>query len=562
MLVGPWVGALCVTVVLLVQALLFADGGLSALGLNVVNMAIVGAWGGYVVFLGVRRLLPARRSSVVAASAVAAGAGAGAGRHRCSRSSTPSAATAPHRSATVAAAMVGVHVLIGIGEGVITALTVSAVMATRPDLVYGARGLRAGTAVRRPSAGAAAAGGRRAPRAVRRPMHRRPGEASGRDASRSACWSRVGLLVALLLAFVVSPFASSSPDGLEKVAADKAIDRDEQDHALADGPLADYSVEGVDDERLGTGLAGVVGVAVTFAVGGGLFVVLRRTGGRRSRPGRRSPRSPPAPPIGGAGHERRPRRGVRRRPPLRPRAQPPAPGAARVQGRGHGPLRAGGRRHAPGGVLGVRLLRRRAGRSRRRRRACRSGSIGRRLAIEVPFVAFALLLPFVGQGERVEVLGLSLSVAGLWAAWNILVKATLGVAATVLLAATTPVPDLLRGLERLRGAPRAGGDLRVHGPLRRRGRRRDAPHADRAAVPGLRRPLDLAGPGRGRLGRGAVRPLLRAGRAGHLAMLSRGYDRRDAAQRPVPPRRRGQWGAALAVPAVAAVVSALAWLVR
>ena len=46
-LVGPWVGALCVTVVLLVQALLFADGGLSALGLNVLNMAIVGAWGGY-----------------------------------------------------------------------------------------------------------------------------------------------------------------------------------------------------------------------------------------------------------------------------------------------------------------------------------------------------------------------------------------------------------------------------------------------------------------------------------------------------------------------------------
>ena len=74
----------------------------------------------------------------------------------------------------------------------------------------------------------------------------------------------------------------------------------------------------------------------------------------------------------------------------------------------------------------------------------------RRLVIELPFVAFALLLPVVGQGEHVEVLGMSLSVAGLWGMWNILVKGTLGVATTVIMAATTPVPDLLHGLERLR----------------------------------------------------------------------------------------------------------------
>jgi hypothetical protein len=93
-----------------------------------------------------------------------------------------------------------------------------------------------------------------------------------------------GLFVALLLAVFVSPFASSSPDGLEKVAAEKSLDRGEREHALADGPLADYSVRGVHDERLGSGLAGVVGVAVTFAVVGGLFLVLRRTSGRRSGP--------------------------------------------------------------------------------------------------------------------------------------------------------------------------------------------------------------------------------------------------------------------------------------
>ncbi|MGH9258588.1 MAG: cobalt ECF transporter T component CbiQ, partial [Acidimicrobiales bacterium] len=73
-----------------------------------------------------------------------------------------------------------------------------------------------------------------------------------------------------------------------------------------------------------------------------------------------------------------------------------------------------------------------------------------RLVIELPFVAFALFLPFVGRGERVDLWGLSLSVPGLWGAWNILVKGSLSVAATSLLAATTTVPELLRGLERLR----------------------------------------------------------------------------------------------------------------
>jgi cobalt/nickel transport system permease protein len=76
--------------------------------------------------------------------------------------------------------------------------------------------------------------------------------------------------------------------------------------------------------------------------------------------------------------------------------------------------------------------------------------LAKRLVIELPFLAFALFLPFIGRGERVQVGFLSLSVAGLWGAWNILVKGTLGVAATSLLGATTTVPELLRGLERLK----------------------------------------------------------------------------------------------------------------
>jgi cobalt/nickel transport system permease protein len=144
-LVGPYLGTLCVSVVLMVQALVYADGGLSALGLNILNMAVVGAFGGYAIFLLARRVLPATRTGVVAASAVAAllsvvlaslaftleYAIGGAGGASVAR---------------VAGAMVGVHILIGLGEALITAMTVSAVLAVRPDLVHGARDLVHGPA--------------------------------------------------------------------------------------------------------------------------------------------------------------------------------------------------------------------------------------------------------------------------------------------------------------------------------------------------------------------------------------------------------------------------------
>jgi hypothetical protein len=86
----------------------------------------------------------------------------------------------------------------------------------------------------------------------------------------------VALLVALVLAGVVSGFASSAPDGLEKVAEDKGFIGTAQDHDLADSPLAGYGVKGVEDSRLSGGLAGVIGVTVTLAISGGLFLVLRR----------------------------------------------------------------------------------------------------------------------------------------------------------------------------------------------------------------------------------------------------------------------------------------------
>jgi cobalt/nickel transport system permease protein len=141
-LVGPWAGAICVAVVLLVQGLLIADGGLTALGLNITNMAIVGTWGGYAMFLLLRRMLPATRSSVVGAAGVAAGISVVlAAIAFVVEYAVGGAGGAP--VGTVLAAMVGVHTLIGIGEGIITALTVGVVLGVRPDLVYGAADLQA-----------------------------------------------------------------------------------------------------------------------------------------------------------------------------------------------------------------------------------------------------------------------------------------------------------------------------------------------------------------------------------------------------------------------------------
>ncbi len=139
-LVGPRLGALAVTVVLIVQSLMFADGGISALGLNIINMAFIPAFVGYGIFWGVRRVLPRSRTGVLTASAVAAFLSVVlASLVFTIEYAIGGIAEVP--VSTVAAAMVGVHGLIGVGEAVITTLTIGAVLATRPDLVFGARDL-------------------------------------------------------------------------------------------------------------------------------------------------------------------------------------------------------------------------------------------------------------------------------------------------------------------------------------------------------------------------------------------------------------------------------------
>lgn len=249
-LVGPWLAVLCLAVVLLIQALVFADGGLSAYGLNVVLIGIVPAFVGYGVFRGLLAALPRGRSMVV----VAAAAGAAL--------SVPAAAavftllfevggTVELSGRSLLVAMVGVHTLIGLGEGALTAVVVRAVVAVRPDLVHGVGWLRPdlspGSELSPPSA----------PR-------------------RSMRWftvAAVGVTVAVVV--LLAPWASDAPDGLERVATDKGFASAEQASAAESSPLAGYAVDG-DESRSGTSGAGLVGTAAVLGTGAVVVGVARR----------------------------------------------------------------------------------------------------------------------------------------------------------------------------------------------------------------------------------------------------------------------------------------------
>ncbi|MGM1060561.1 energy-coupling factor ABC transporter permease [Saccharothrix sp. Mg75] len=140
-LVGPWVGALCVTIVLVVQSLFFADGGVTALGANITNMALIGTAVGYLTAVALRGLARRGRGGLAAVAFVSA----------LVNTVLASAGFVLEYAiggqggvalGTVAVAVLGVHVLIGVGEGLITAVTVTAVAAVRPDLVHLLRGAR------------------------------------------------------------------------------------------------------------------------------------------------------------------------------------------------------------------------------------------------------------------------------------------------------------------------------------------------------------------------------------------------------------------------------------
>lgn len=240
-LLGPSLGLVVLTTVIFVQALVFADGGLTALGYNVLNMGIVTTFGGYAAYVAFRRFLPATRSGVVMAAGLAAWLSVVLSAAMFSLEWLVGA-TAPVPFDRVFGSMVGVHALIGVGEGAVTGLVLSSVLASRPDLV---RGL--GPAV-----------------------HREPVPTRQRVEPRGVFLG--ALLVTVVVAAVVSQFASDAPDGLERVAVDGGLGFGKPPYVRL--TFAEYATAGLGNESLSLAVAGLSGVVITGLVLGGLLVAV------------------------------------------------------------------------------------------------------------------------------------------------------------------------------------------------------------------------------------------------------------------------------------------------
>jgi cobalt/nickel transport system permease protein len=241
-LLGPSAAVVVMTAVLLVQCLLFADGGLLALGANVLNMGIVAVWSGHVVYRSLRRVLPGARG-LLAAAAFASWCSIVLAAIACAAELSWSGVVAFRLAFP---AMAGTHMLIGTGEAVITALVLTALLRTRPDL------LELGPQPEGPSA--------------------------GRQLAGAALAVVFGLLI-----FGV-PLASSSPDGLERVAATLGF-AGQQAGSWAGAPLSGYRVAGL-GAAAATSLAGFVGTLVAFGLAHALAAALapRQLRAHDSRP--------------------------------------------------------------------------------------------------------------------------------------------------------------------------------------------------------------------------------------------------------------------------------------
>lgn len=542
-LVGPYTGVLCVSVVLLMQGVLFADGGLTALGVNITDMAIVTTVVAYVLFRGLVKVLPRRRRSITVASFVAA------------LVSVPAAAvvftalyalggTADVPIGKVFTAMVGVHVLIGIGEAAITALTVGAVIAVRPDLVHGARGLTAPLELRT-SPLAAPADAPAAPEAE-------PVPAAAAAAPAAPC--------------AASGWPGSPPPWCARAAS------------ATTPPPAPTAWRRSPTIRASTPRPGSTPPRTPRSP----------TTASRTSPTRGCPAASP----GSSGSARRwpwaracssscaaarappPSSRPARAPSVRRRSAPEmgAGHAHKLYRHGHSPVHALPAHCKIAAVfcfvlvvvstprealwafgLYAALLALAAAAAR-----VPAGFLLTRLLIEVPFVAFALLMPFVAEGPRVHVGGLSLSTSGLWGAWNILAKGTLGVAASVLLAATTELRELLQGLQRLRMPPllvQIASFMIRYGDV-------ITDEMRRMRIARLSRGFEARGVRHwGVLAKSAGALFIRSYERGervHLAMVSRGYTGTmpvvDAAC-----ATRAQWTRAAALPLAALAVCLLGW---
>lgn len=230
-LLGPYPAMLVMTAVVSVQALLFQDGGLVVMGANLFNMAIVGVWTAYAVFALVRRLAGERRWGLLAAGFAAAWSSIFVAALACALQLSLSG-TSP--ASLAVPAMGGIHALIGIGEGLITVGALAFLYAARPDLL--SQSERAAAVNRTVLAG--------------------------------------GGLIALGLV-VVSPLASTHPDGLEWVAEQLQFSQTARPPLFEIIP--DYLLPGISNEALATILAGVVGLIVVSLAAVSASLARRRT---------------------------------------------------------------------------------------------------------------------------------------------------------------------------------------------------------------------------------------------------------------------------------------------
>lgn len=242
-LLGASAAVLVMSSVIILQCFMFADGGLTALGANLFNMALVAPVVGYGVYRLVRRLAGDTLRGRLLAAGFAAWCSTVAAAITCAGQLALSG-TAPWRA--VLPAMAGVHMLIGLGEAVITALIVAAVSRARPELLH------------------------------------EPVTSEGWR--RYADVAAYGVLVALGLVVFVAPFASPWPDGLQRVAASLGFSTRAAAAPPLPAPLARYVIPGLGGGAASTMLAGAVGALVAFGLAYLTARLLTPGGGRRDGP--------------------------------------------------------------------------------------------------------------------------------------------------------------------------------------------------------------------------------------------------------------------------------------
>lgn len=224
--VGPWGAAAALTAVLVVQCLMFADGGLLELGANVVNMALIGGAGAWCVYRAGLGTRPSH-ARIVAAAMAAAWLSVVAAAACCS---IELAAAGAARLGPTLAAMLGIHSIIGIGEAAITGLIVAALLKLRPECVQ---------------------------------------SADAADLNRRTAWRPMAIAViiaAFTVAAFLAPVASDLPDGLETIANSLGFAAQAQNGASAPAPMPDYELPALAGLAIAKSAAGAIGVATVAAL--------------------------------------------------------------------------------------------------------------------------------------------------------------------------------------------------------------------------------------------------------------------------------------------------------